>query len=54
VARGGGGGRGKQIEKVEREGSTLFRTTVTGFPDRAAAQTFCDRLKAGGSSCFVR
>ena len=54
VAKGGGGGRGKRIEKVERDGSTLFRTTVTGFPDRAAAQTFCDRLKAGGSSCFVR
>jgi outer membrane biosynthesis protein TonB len=30
------------------------RTTVTGFPDRAAAQAFCDRLKAAGKSCFVR
>jgi len=27
---------------------------VTGFPDRAAAQAFCDRLKAAGKSCFVR
>lgn len=54
VARAGGSGRGKRIERVERDGSTLFRTTVTGFPDRAAAQAFCDRLKAAGKSCFVR
>lgn len=54
VAKGGGGGRGKRIEKVERDGATLFRTTVTGFPDKAAAQVFCDRLKAAGKSCFVR
>lgn len=54
VASAGGSGRGKRIERVERDGATLFRTTVTGFPDRAAAQAFCDRLKAGGKSCFVR
>lgn len=54
VARAGGSGRGKRIERVEREGATLYRTTVTGFPDRAAAQAFCDRLKAAGKSCFVR
>lgn len=54
VAKGGGSGRGKRIEKVERDGSTLFRTTVTGFPDRASAQAFCDRLKSAGKSCFVR
>ena len=54
VARAGGSGRGKRIERVERDGSTLFRTTVTGFPDKAAAQAFCERLKAGGKSCFVR
>lgn len=54
IARAGGSGRGKRVEKVERDGSTLYRTTVTGFPDRAAAQAFCDRLKAAGKSCFVR
>ena len=54
MARAGGGGRGKRIEKVERDGSTLYRTTVTGFPDRASAAAFCDRLKASGKSCFVR
>ena len=54
MARAGGSGRGKRIERVERDGSTLFRTTVTGFPDKAAAQALCERLKAGGKSCFVR
>lgn len=54
VAGAGGSGRGKRVERVERDGSTLFRTTITGFPDRASAQAFCDRLKAGGKSCFLR
>ena len=54
VSRAGGEGRGKRVEKVERDGSTLYRTTVTGFPDRVSANAFCDRLKAAGKSCFVR
>ena len=54
VSRAGGEGRGKRVEKIEREGATLYRTTVTGFPDRASANAFCDRLKAAGKSCFVR
>jgi SPOR domain len=54
VSRAGGEGRGKRVEKIEREGSTLYRTTVTGFPDRASATAFCERLKAAGKSCFVR
>jgi len=54
VSRAGGEGRGKRVEKIEREGATLYRTTVTGFPDRASATAFCERLKAAGKSCFVR
>jgi cell division septation protein DedD len=54
VNRAGGEGRGKRVERVERDGATLFRTTVTGFPDRASAAAFCDRLKAAGKSCFVK
>ena len=54
MSRAGGEGRGKRVEKVERDGSTLYRTTVTGFPDRVSANAFCDRLKAAGKSCFVR
>jgi cell division septation protein DedD len=54
VSRAGGEGRGKRVEKIEREGATLYRTTVTGFPDRASAAAFCARLKAAGKSCFVK
>ncbi len=54
AAPGLAAGKGKSVEKVEREGGTLYRTAVTGFADRAAAVAFCDRLKAAGKSCFVR
>jgi hypothetical protein len=54
VAAGGGSGRGKRVEAVQKDGATLYRTQVTGFPDRAAAQAFCDRLKAAGKACFVK
>ena len=47
-------GKGKRVETVERDGQTLYRTSVTGFGDRASAQAFCDRLKAAGKNCFVR
>ena len=47
-------GRGKRIEAVEREGSTLYRTTVTGFADRDAAKAFCAGLAAKGHACIVK
>ncbi|WP_395673604.1 SPOR domain-containing protein [Phenylobacterium sp.] len=54
AAAGGGPGRGKSVERIERNGSVLYRTAVTGFADRAQATAFCNRLKAAGKSCFVR
>lgn len=50
----GGSGLGKSVTPVQSNGSTLYRTTVTGFSSRDAAAAFCDRLKAAGKSCFVR
>lgn len=50
----GGSGLGKSVTPVQSNGSTLYRTTVTGFASRDAAAAFCDRLKAAGKSCFVR
>jgi hypothetical protein len=47
-------GKGKGVEKVERDGKTLYRTSVTGFASRDAAQAFCGKLKAAGKACFVR
>ncbi|HEX6859144.1 MAG TPA: SPOR domain-containing protein [Caulobacteraceae bacterium] len=50
----GGGGHGKSVTEVTVNGSTLYRTAVTGFATRDAASAFCDKLKAAGKSCFVR
>lgn len=54
AAPGLAAGKGKSVEKIERNGATLFRTAVTGFASRTDANAFCDRLKAAGKSCFVR
>lgn len=54
LAVAGGSGLGKTVLAVQSNGSTLYRTTVTGFASRDAAAAFCDRLKAAGKSCFVR
>jgi len=49
-----GAGKGKSVEKIEKNGGTLYRTAVTGFASRADAQAFCAKLQAAGKSCFVR
>lgn len=54
VAPGLAAGKGKGVEKVERDGKTLYRTSVTGFASRDAAQAFCAKLKAAGKACFVK
>ena len=54
AAPGLAAGKGKAVEKVERNGATLYRTLVTGFASREDAQAFCGRLKAAGKACFVR
>ena len=47
-------GHAKHVEPVDKDGSTLYRTSVTGFSDRASAAAFCDALKAKGKICFVK
>jgi hypothetical protein len=47
-------GKGKKIEPVDVGGSTLYRTTITGFATRAAAVSLCEKLKAAGKTCFVK
>jgi len=54
LAPGAAAGKGKSVEKVEKDGKTLFRTQVTGFASRADAAAFCARLKAAGKACFVK
>ncbi|WAC49080.1 SPOR domain-containing protein [Asticcacaulis sp. SL142] len=47
-------GTSKAVEKVERDGATLYRTSFTGFPTKDKAKAFCDALKSAGKSCFVK
>jgi hypothetical protein len=47
-------GKGKSVQKIDKDGATLYRTAVTGFASKAEAAAFCARLKAAGKSCFVR
>jgi hypothetical protein len=54
VAPGLAAGKGKSVEKIDKNGGVLYRTAVTGFASRDAAVAFCDKLKAAGKSCFVR
>lgn len=53
-APGLGVGKGKSVEKIEKNGGTLYRTAVTGFASKADAQAFCVKLQAAGKNCFVR
>jgi len=54
VAPGLAAGKGKGVEKIEKNGGVLYRTAVTGFASKAAAQAFCAKLQGAGKSCFVR
>jgi hypothetical protein len=54
VAPGLAAGKGKGVEKLEKDGKVLYRTSVTGFASRAEAQAFCAKLKAAGKACFVK
>ncbi|NGM52062.1 SPOR domain-containing protein [Caulobacter sp. 602-2] len=54
IAPGLAAGKGKKVEAIDKNGSTLYRTSVTGFSSRADAKAFCDALSAAGKSCFVK
>ncbi|MFC3069587.1 SPOR domain-containing protein [Phenylobacterium soli] len=54
VAPGLAAGKGKGVEKVDRDGKVLYRTSVTGFASKEAAAAFCAKLKAAGKACFVK
>ncbi|ADG09911.1 SPOR domain-containing protein [Caulobacter segnis] len=54
LAPGLAAGKGKKVETVDKNGTTLYRTSVTGFPNREAAKAFCEAIAASGKSCFVK
>jgi hypothetical protein len=47
-------GKGKTVQPVTAGGAVLYRTYITGFASRDAAEAFCGKLKAAGKSCFVK
>jgi SPOR domain len=48
-------GKGKRVVPLTKaDGTTLYRTAITGFATRDDAQALCAKLKAAGQSCFVR
>jgi hypothetical protein len=54
AAPGLAAGKGKGVERIEKDGHVLYRTSVTGFASKADAATFCAKLKSAGKACFVK
>lgn len=54
LAPGLAAGKGKKVEAIDKNGATLYRTSVTGFASREAAKAFCEAIAASGKSCFVK
>jgi Flp pilus assembly protein TadD len=47
------GGRQPIIAKVERGGRVFWRLRAGGFADAGQATAFCERVRAGGTSCVM-
>ena len=48
------GGKAKHVLPLDKDGTTLYRTWLSGFATRADAQAFCEALKAKGKTCLVK
>lgn len=46
-------GLSKRVDKVERDGTTLYRLRVGGVVSKAAAADLCARLRIAGEACIV-
>ena len=47
-------GKAKHVQSLDKDGTTLYRTWLSGFATRADAQAFCEALKAKGKTCLVK
>jgi hypothetical protein len=55
LAPGDMAGKGKRVVPLTKaDGSTLYRTSITGFASHDEALALCAKLKAAGQSCFVK
>jgi hypothetical protein len=43
----------KDVERIERDGKSLFRLRAIGVSSRTQAETLCGRLKVAGEACLV-
>ena len=48
------GGKAKHVQPLDKDGSTLYRTWLSGFASRSDAVAFCEALKAKGKTCLVK
>ena len=47
-------GKAKHVQSLDKDGTTLYRTWLSGFATRADALAFCEALKAKGKTCLVK
>ena len=47
------GDRAPVIQRLERDGRTIWRLRTGGFADTAEATSFCVRLRAKGLACTI-
>ncbi|WP_217433786.1 SPOR domain-containing protein, partial [Caulobacter sp. S45] len=47
-------GKAKHVLPLDKDGTTLYRTWLSGFATRADAQAFCEALRAKGKTCLVK
>lgn len=47
------GGRKPMVQRVDRDGRTIWRVRTGGFADLAEAAGFCGRVRAKGASCSI-
>ena len=48
------GGKAKHVQPLDKDGTTLYRTWLSGFATRSDAVAFCEALKAKGKACLVK
>ncbi len=46
-------GRKPSIQRIDRDGRTIWRLRTDGFADMAQASGFCDKVRAKGAGCSV-
>ena len=47
------GARKPTVQRVDRDGRTIWRVRTGGFADLAEATSFCARVRAKGASCSI-